>query len=337
MTRFKVDSVDKQIQDNLSSSQIAEILNHLLFQALKPIMMETNLVECVLASLLNTIYSDHRRKLSTLPKSELVDLVFTILSTPDKDRKWELVKRLRLERSIWFNTIELFNRRCESYLRLEERYLRAKGDKKLKLSGRMHEIERSLSANRARLSAAIRWSEQAFQLYGKFRNSIVDKYIRLAQQEASKTTEDSVLLIDNKELFNNLAMSIGKAIDKFDPSQGTLTHYVNMWFMNAKTNPQYSHEYGRAYDVSTTKRRSISTAYSTGQSSATNLSVSLDSIAEFADETANVETLMIENANRSELFRLANRAPRSRISRLILGIPPMFSEQDRALFETVAV
>lgn len=337
MTQFNVDSVDKQIDENMSSEQIAGVLDHLLFQALKPVLFETDLVECVLASIINPIYSDHRRKFSTLPKADLVNLVFGVLTTPTKQNKWELILKSRLERSVWFQIIDLFHKRCRTYHRLEHRFMKAKDDKRLKLSGKMHIIEVGLNANRARLSAALRWSQHYFELYNKFKGSIVNKYVRLAQQETSKAMKNTKLNIDKKALFNNLTLSIGKAIDKFDPAHGTLTNYVNLWFMNAKTNPQFDHEEGKSYDVSTTKRRKMSAEYANGISSDSNLSVSIDEIMEQSDGAPTIEAMMVDKERRSDLFALVNRAPRTRVTRLLLNVPYKLNAEEMALFDQVAV
>lgn len=337
MNQFTVDSVETQIDDNVASNQTAEVLDHLLFQALRPVLFETNLVECALASVLNPIYSDHRRKLSVVPKADLVDMVFTILAAPDKTTKWDLIRRARMERSVWFQVISLFHKRCRAYPRLEQKYLAADLDQKLVISGRMHLIEAHLGANRGRLSAALRWSQSYFDLYNQYREKITQKYIRLAQQQARRAAESTTLNVDQKELFNNLVLAIGKAIDKFDTSKGTLTSSVNNWFMNAKTNSKQSHEYGTSYGVSTTKRRSMAQSHSDGHTSDTNLSISLTDDMEVTDGALTVESQMIVSEENSSLIRLANHAKNTRIARLLLGIPYVLTAEDKKKFSKVAV
>lgn len=337
MSQFIVDSVETQIDDNVASNQTAEVLDHLLFQALRPVLFETSLVECALASILNPIYSDHRRKLSVVPKADLVDMVFTVLAAPDKATKWDLIRRARMERSVWFQVISLFHKRCKPYLRLEQKYLTASDEQKLVISGRMHRIEVTLGANRGRLSAALRWSQSYFDLYNQYREKVTRKYIRLAQQHTKRAAESTNLNVDRKELFNNLVLAIGKAIDKFDTSKGTLTSSVNNWFMNAKTNSKQSHEYGTSYGVSTTKRRSMTRSHSEGHTSDTNLSVSLTDDMEVSDSTPTIESQMIVSEENSSLIRLANHAKNTRVTRLLLGIPYVLSPEDMKKFNKVAV
>lgn len=337
MNQFAVDSVEAQISDNIASNQLAEVLNTLLMQALRPIVVETSLVECALASILNPIYSDHRRKLSVIPKADLVDNVFTILAAPDKETKWDCIKRSRMERSVWFNIISLFHKQCETYLRLERKYLKAVGSRKMTLSGKMHRIEVVLGANRSRLSAALRWSKSYFDLYNQFKSRVSEKYVRFAKQQSNKAAEATGLNVDKDELFSNLVLAIDKAISKFDEKKGTLTSSVNNWFMNAKTNSRQGHEYGTSYGVSTTKRRRMSQDYSSGHTSDTNLSVSLDNAMEASDDRPTIESALIQGEENSALVTLANHAKNTRVARLLLGLPYTLTPEDRKKFRKVAV
>jgi hypothetical protein len=288
------------------------------------------------------VFFDHRRKLSAVNKEHLGLLIYQIMVEDDKDRKWELLQKTRLERTIWFYVLKEFHERIKTYLELENTYINGlmSGKSEIKLAvinKQMYDIERQFGSKRSKLGPAIRWSQEYFDLYIEFKNSVIKKYVRLAYQETSKIVRYSKVLLDRKSVFDNLLLSVSKAIDKFDSSKGTLTGYIQFWFMDAKSNSRFTHEDGRAYDVSTNKRRQISDDYSKGISADTNLSYSIEKYMHLRDDKESIEEEMVNHAHEKNFIKIINQVRSTRAVHLVMDIPYILNQDELDLFETVAI
>src|SRR6266481_932114 len=326
---LQIASTTSQVDNNLDSKTISCVLNSFLYKSLSPIFFNTNMVEIILASLLNICYSDHRRKISALPKPEMIVILFKVIILEDKEEKWELVQKLQLERTIYYDIIQLFLKLTNQYLNHEHYLIKTN---KIFYSNEMAKIENKLGISRAHCAPTIRWAQCYIKYYDEFKNSIINKYIRLAAQEAKKSTFNTNLKIDDEELFKNLILSMQKAIAKFNPNKGTLTSYIKWWFMDAKTNPEFDHKYNESYSITNTERRHIRDKKDYTN---VNLSQSLDTNknTELSNDSLNIEDMLINKEQSDIFYKLISQIRNTKYLHLIFDIPYVIPQAELEEFK----
>lgn len=244
-------AVKEQIETNLSSHCLAQTLDDLIFRFMEIAIRDTTFVESTIVELIVHVFTDSRRKLSTVPKQELQDQLFSFIVSEKPDKKQKLLRDARIERSVYFRILEIFIKIAEEYLTELPKALAT-----LEPTPKMLELETQAQSRtnnfHAVCSSTIFWSKPIYD----FRNMIVEKFIRLAKVEANKAASNTALNISKDDLHKGFIMSMFKAIDKYDSASGTLTNYIQMWFMDAKTNQNY-HEEGVAYSIPTQVRRKL--------------------------------------------------------------------------------
>ena len=109
--------VKEQLQENLSSNQIANTLDDLMFKFLELVVKNTNMLEYVVTELIIHIFTNARRKFSNVPTPELQDSLFSIIVCDNKDTKLKLLRELRIERTIYFKVLENFEGYAREYIK----------------------------------------------------------------------------------------------------------------------------------------------------------------------------------------------------------------------------
>ena len=243
-------------KDNLSSYQIANVLDELLILAVEPLVQHSNIVQHWLAEMLPLIVSDGRRRVSTIPQAELIPLVFTAIMTTDPDKQLALVRQMKLERNQIFFLVTQVQELCSTYLddMLVVAQTRSKTKKNLH-QARLLGVEDLLQANRKHwhqaLLSATYWIDLAYQ----FKQMVAGKYYKYAFKKAMEAEYSTGLTISIADLYNNYILAIYRAIDKYDSSRGMLSSYIGMWFKNASSNPDFDHEVNTAFSIPASQRR----------------------------------------------------------------------------------
>lgn len=267
-------AVDERLKENLPSIQLSTILDNLLYNSLYPILFKTNNINLFISDLLSQLYDDHRRKFSGIGNKKKVDNLLSIfLLTDNINLKIKILKKLGLDRSILTQCIDYF--------------LNTSDNETLKDFCNVY-----------------------YKEYLNFKSMIVEKYIRLAYLEASKSVKGCGLSIDQEELFKNLLLAVCKAIDKYNPDKGALTSYIQWWFKDAKTNPEFQHTYNQSYSVSATGRKKIVSNFEAG-SSETNISQRIEDVEEnLLVDNNNAEIQLEANSSYAYLVSVINKIPR---------------------------
>lgn len=244
--------INEQITENLSSVQIAGTLDDLIFNALTPLIRNSNYLEYVILELLPHIFLNQRRSFSKRNSgTSLKDSIFSFIMADDKEEKIKLLRKQNLERTVYFEALKQFEKAGKVYLDTVKTRLH---DPKIKTNAK--EIKQDFFVEKhlyETCQSVIYWVNYAY----KFRSMIVEKYVRNAYNESVKMAAATNLNIDQEELFRNLLIVCHKAIDKYDPERGPLASYVNIWFMEAKTNHKNAHEHGVAMQMSTSQRKKL--------------------------------------------------------------------------------
>jgi hypothetical protein len=311
--------VKEQLQENLSSVQIARTLDSLIFKSLGSMIQHTDHIEYVLVELLYHIFHNMRRKFSNKPHDELRDALFSLIVNKKKTGKVAEIRRLGLERSIYFKILRSFEIDAQTYITDMEQAL---------VSGTKTEAMRAIEVKyRAADSPGfyhactntLFWARRAFT----FRNMIVEKFIRLAYVEAQKARAKTGLTISLDDLVRNMVLSIFKAIDKYDPEQGPLTSYIKWWFLDAK-NGDAGHEEGVAYSIPLSVRRKL---LSEG---VVNIYAPIDETVEKnKDDTMSILDRLAEEQDMKALHNIVARADTEKIFSLSFGVIYTLTERDK--------
>lgn len=314
--------------ENLSGIEITSILEHFLYSSLQPISQHSYIIKRMLADILSQTYKDNRRKISILNKNKLIDNIYTSIVCLDSTIHWNKLKKCNIERSILIKIVTFFNRISQKYLDYEIKAIN--GD--VNCYNKMTKLEKYFGSDRRVLSGIIRISISNTDLYFKFKQLIVEKYIKLAYNESQKSAKmSSSLSIDSEELFKNLLLALDKAIDKYSCEKGALSSYIQWWFKDAKINSEFSHEYGQAMRFSENTRRDITNKKDKGKYFQQTFTSNLDDHEIIAEEDSAEDTL-ISNRNNAHLINLINSINGFNISKLYLGIvPPQFTDKQKSL------
>lgn len=311
--------VKEQLNENLSSVQIARTLDTLIFKSISSMIQHTNHVEYVMVELLYHIFHNMRRKFSNKPHDDLRDALFSLIVNKKKSGKTVEIRRLGLERSIYFKILRSFETDARIYT--TDMTLALKSGEK---TDRMRQIEERYRATDSpgfyhACTNTLFWARRAFT----FRNMIVEKFIRLAYVEAHKAHAKTGLTISFDDLYRNMVLSIFKAIDKYDPEQGPLTSYIKWWFLDAK-NGDAGHEEGVAYSIPLSVRKKL---ISEG---VVNIYAPIDETVEKnKDDTVSILDRLAEEQDTKALHNIVARADDKKIFSLFYGVSYTLTNDDK--------
>jgi len=321
---FDIIHFKERLQENLSSEQIADTLDTLLFRALRPIVLHTDYLEQTLAELLPFIASNARRKFSNKSQPELIDTLFSVIVGTNKKAKLKKLRELRLERTVYFHCFNTLEHILDEYNSVVIEYVNTpiSADSKAlryKHQQKLASIERNLGLHEGKslhavLSKALFWRGVTLD----FKGMVMEKFVRLAHVNSAKAAAQTSLDIDKQDLFKDFILSISKAIDKYNPEKGALTSYIMWWFMDAKTpsNPHNTHEYGVSFHIPSAQRKK---ALADGTLTVSNLSSSIDSVTvgDVRDTNRDLLTKLIEDEDSTRSSNLAAKADVHKLAVLV--------------------
>lgn len=300
-TLLNVLSVSESLDVNYTSSQLLSVLDNALFYAVEAIIRNTNWMNLVLSNVITWYSENARRKISSMAtKDEVYGTLISVILSTDPDYKIEKLKELQLERSLWFKSVRMFTINCPEYttsfhsfqfLKLEE--------------GSLYVARRD----------ALYWLGVA----EKMKRQIMEKYMRFVGKQAvyAKRKHPD---IDLDDTVQNFTIALSQAIDKCSSDRGTLTSYINQWFMSAQTRSR-GEEYGTAYSVPDSVRKE----FFKGRPS--NIYVSFQDLLKDGEsdnilpQYANDPVNDIENEDdRAHILRLARHADPLGYARFQLGL-----------------
>lgn len=306
-TMTAVKSVTEKIKHNYSSSQYVEVLERMILNAVNPIMQSTTFVDTYVSGIIHHYMENGRRKISNTNKFNLLSRAILFLSV-DNSAKPKIYRSLRLERNLTFIVVRNFLELTKEYKKLKLLLLSDSGN--AEILQRLRAIEISIGyKGRIDLCAVISNVSFWHDKYVAFKNSVLEKYMRMITMQAQNFYKHNNSNIELGDLIQNYILFAAKAIDKFDHRQGTLTSYILNWLNHAR-NLTASNENGTAFILPPNKRR---------ECKVNNISVSLED-----DDVKNIEIDTIEDMEReiqNERVRtIARLADPHGYARLALGI-----------------
>lgn len=229
----------ERLGSSYSSNQLISLLDTLLFNALAPLVEHTKYLDAHVANLIALSYGK-KRKISShaVPDKAYSRLSVFLLSGGVRERQ-KALRLAKLDRGFYFAVLDQFFQQTKEYTQMladcENDLTRHRYAKRAKL----HEIEKRVAAGPDLLLAITNarfWYEEA----SEFKRMLAEKYLRHAVNNAVKLNgKRGFFNIELDDVIQNHALAVSKAIDKFDPTKGTLTAYINTWFMDARNNKNH--------------------------------------------------------------------------------------------------
>ncbi len=296
---WELASKTEKLSRSVPTGIIYSILDDLLYQSLQP-FFETKIYKRHLAQILMYAVADRRRKISPIGTNHTESTILKSLLSESSNFDIKII-----DRGIMFELANQLLAAIEPISTIEVSLL--KNTKGALLARK--DLSVLIGCDEDHLYPIYKWSKCYMDLFVKFRDLVVQRYIRLSYHYANKIFFTRSKRIDPTEFFKNLLISTIKAVEKCNPTKGTLTNYVQKHFLNAQFYPEFKHHYSVAYDVP--NRTKID---------GSNLVIRYDPEVnpEIEANLEPVETPSIIELNLSEFLRSVQGAE---IAMIMLGIP----------------
>ena len=224
--------IKENIGDNWSSSQYTEVLDKLLYESIHAILLTSDFIDNFIAAVIAWYSTNARRKISNVSKDALLTKMFTFLMVDEPDVKLKLIKGMRLERNLWVICISNWLSATSKYRETSNFLVEKRSTAKLKYLKR---VELSVKHRAGSdLYSGIATCSTWFSLYLEFRSYILEKYTRLVITRAQQQYTAMQHTVELDDIIQVFMLSASKALDKFDLRKGSLTSYIQRWFLNAK-------------------------------------------------------------------------------------------------------
>jgi len=219
---------------NLSSKTALTLLDDFLFEIYSPILRHTHLLDEWIIQMVAYNLQNHRRKLSYLDRDDLTQKLYAAYTTKNP----QLIREAKLDRGLLMKLLS----DCIAILR----DYRSKDEKCLCLD----EFSQTCSIIYPTCNAYL-------DMYLELFHIIQGKYKKLAYREALRASRNTAIFVDKNDIHGNYNLATIRAINKCDAEKGTLTSYIQNWWLNARNNPEFDHEYNTAYKLPSAIRRQL--------------------------------------------------------------------------------
>lgn len=335
-----VDKTAAKSLDNLTGGQTQEILDYLILKALQPIISNSEVFDIQVTYLLGLVTKNKKRKLSALPREEFISVLCLYLATTDPDKKIALLEMAKIERGFLYNFVVNILKKLDGYIPVYQQSLVCtKSADILRLDRKLDVMAKEVGIPKDCVYCVYIQSTDYLELAYKFRNSIVNNYIRYAYKQAKIFCASKTNHFDFQDVWHNFLAAITKAIDKYDCSKGALTSYIKWWILNVQTSASsdHGHEYGTAYSIPQLQRKGLALknpklSVNFGYSLETILSGenSKEILKDFITSDHGLDTYLEKNEEEEMTKYLIKKADLpGGLARLYLDIPEYFSKKER--------
>lgn len=223
-------AVKEELTTNFTSFQLLSTLDFFLESAIDPIISGfPDLPDVYFAQVTAYQFANPNVKCSRDDKVELPARLFNSLTTHGKHKRLHQ-RKMVLNRGLLFGLVSVFLKTVNTYRQLQDPHTQIdRTSRKLLLQV----AERR--AGSSYLYSAIMEAEYWIGKAHKFKELIIQKYIRMTIMQAKKTYEDIDYAKELSDLIQIYLIYLAKAIDRCDSRQGVLTPYIKFWFYSAKS------------------------------------------------------------------------------------------------------
>jgi hypothetical protein len=320
-TFAKLKGIQESITGNLTSHQYLSVLDHFLYRSIQPLIQGTRFVDVFLAQVLAWQTQNPKRKTSGAGRHNFAANATLFFLTDDYKARLKIIRNMRLDRAILFETIRRWLAIVEHYEELSTQV--ATPD----LISRLHELAEAASIRPSFSLHAIYTQVKFFyEQAASFKDKILQKYTRMVLNTAKRDYVQLGHKIDIDDIIQVYMMTAAKAIDKCDTDRGVLTTHIQNWLMSAKNVVVGQHLQGAM--------KSLSQAQGSVVDRMTGDSVSFDDVPEMAMEESDSQ----EKEEIIDQVRLVSKAfdPLG-VGRILMGIQEVLSYEDRMAIRAMAM
>lgn len=305
-----------EIGSNLTGGQIQKILDHLLFSALRPLVIETNVIENILPRILVNVARDKRRKISVLPHNIATSILASALHQCqyDKQNVFKLISEVKIERNVWSSLIHKFLTTITSNI-----------DAFIDNSDMAHKISKYYQSDT--LWEVFMEVDTYFEYYSEFKGKILSQYINKSHKFAhgfASSGHD----ISHDDLAQAILISVSKGLDKYDSGSGALSSYLGYWMMNTSTSMSSIFvDTPLAFDIPSSFRQKIACKETTNINFASSLS-------ENTTTSTTIEDNVIEQNTHRRFLEVVKIGDIDGVYRLSNGISEVFNQEEREIMRS---
>ena len=195
-----------------------------MYNSLQNILFNGTWLDDRLSRILNWYSEKALKKISGCDRSKFKIYILKFLLSIDKKRKLETLIKLKIDRNILLGLIDFYLKEIDYIFTLHVNSLNDEAIDLYLIDNTNYTKDLYLIARDIR-----NYRDD----YLKFKDLIIEKYTRLALIHAQKTYATVNYRVDLDDIVQIYLMHVNKAIDKYDSDKGSLTSYVQKWFMNA--------------------------------------------------------------------------------------------------------
>jgi len=294
----------QKISPNYTSHQLYQLLDGYLYAGVHRILTSSSYWDEYMAQVFTWVATSTLRRISHFKKQELLELMGDYLLQSDVGYKWQLIKRMRLERSYTLYGLQLFIKEAHDNPQFIHIY---------DVTNPLDCVLRDLTF----------WIDCYSEMY----SGVMSKYTRLIVNYATmykKRNPKSTIELD--DTAQHYVSVVSRALNKFDDRLGVLTPYVQGW-LNTTNTTLANLETGLAYTSPQSARRSMALGKSETYSHAVELT---------SEITANIPDTQIEEEDIEEtavIRYLAKLADPEGFGRIKLGIEEVLSKEAKELLQ----
>jgi hypothetical protein len=310
----------KVVENHYSTPLIVDTLNEYLSNSAELLFKYCGRFRAQLMCILSVYQTDHRKQLSSYSIEENQIAFMKAVSTFD----YQPIKELYLDRSIIYSQVKAISRDLFELVQLETKAIKT-GKKKLYKDFLTFKKEFEITIDPLILYNSVKsWLD----LYITFRNSIIQNYVKFAFSKSMEVVAKSQVYLDPNETTHNFLLAVNRAIDKCDKKAGTLTSYIQSWFLNAKSNAEFDHEYGNVYHLpNSQKLKNIGK-----ESIDNNFAISINDennnyVLEVPESSEKIDPESIKSYDENLLLAL-KKVKNIRLAYLTMGIPIVLSAKE---------
>jgi hypothetical protein len=128
-------------EKNLTGEQIQQILDVFLYKALEPIVLYSTVFDHQVSYILSIVSSNRKRKVSSLDRDVIIDLLCSYLFETEGAEKFELLRKARIQRSFIHMFISRFIQKFSDYMDTYSEFLLAKGSRRKEHMERVNKLQ----------------------------------------------------------------------------------------------------------------------------------------------------------------------------------------------------
>jgi hypothetical protein len=315
-------SVEEKLPRRLSTQMILSMLDDFITAAAQPIFQNTTFARRIMMQVILHFSTDNRRKFSFLPKGELHARMLKALVCND----YSMVTPCKIDRSILNRIIMTSYEKIKPAMNLDYRITTSDGETQRAFMLERQTLAKYVGCPEHMLSPLAYWVKGYIKLYRDMNWAIVSKYMKLAYHTMLRYAHYSKMHVDRDDLFKNLVMTVQRAVDKCDQSKGTLTSYVEQWFVSARNNSTFSHVYNVSYILPAVVRRQLQK-----EGKPLNDFIGAMPKEEQEDLIESSLELRLKNEVDNKLMYVLRHVKGSEIAFLTLNLPVVLTEEEKDL------